>query len=153
MKRKAILPLIMAALLTTPLTASASGKRTQTTEEVKARAAEAQAKGKKVVVKLRAGTKVLSGRKAEPFEFIESASLSGRVKEVRENDFTLSDTSDGKGEVTAVISYADVLSIKHPSGFEKALRAVGKYSLGGAAAVVILPLYGVLALMGQLPSC
>jgi hypothetical protein len=153
MKRKVILSLIVAALLMTPSAAGAAGKTTPTTEELKARAAEARAKGKKVVVKLRAGTKVLVGDKAWPFEFIRSASVSGRVKEVRENDFTLSDTSAATGEVTTVISYPDVLGIKHPSEFLKTLKAVGKYSLLGPAAVAFMPVYIIAALLGHVPSC
>ena len=153
MRQKVTPLLIMMALLMTPLTAGAAGKRTPTTEEVKARAAEAQAKGKKVVVKLRAGTKVLVGDKAWPFEFIRSESLSGRVKEVRENDFTLSDTSDDTGEVTTVISYADVLGIKRPSAFAETLKAIGKYSLLGSLGLAFMPVYAVLALMGRVPNC
>ena len=153
MKQKVNSLLIMMALLATPLTAGAAGQKTMTVDEVKARAAEAQTKGKEVVVKVRPGAKILVGSKAFPFEFIRSASLSGRVKELRENDFTFSSTSAGTGEVTAVISYTDVLGIKHPSGFAKALKSVGKYSLLGMAIPAILPLYGVLALMGRLPRC
>ena len=155
MKRKVILSLMMTmSLLATPLTASAAGKRTPTADEIKARAAEAKAKGKKVVVKLRAGTKVLVGEKALPFEFTKSASLSGRVKEVRENDFTLSDTSDGKGEVTAVISYANVSSInKPPPAFVRTLKAIGEYSLLGVVGAAILPLYAIVALLNGGPTC
>ena len=153
MKRNLILCLIAAILLATPSTASAAGKKTPTTEEVKERAAEAQAKGKKVVVKLRAGTKILIGEKALPFEFTKDASLSGRVKEVRENDFTLSDTKDGKDEVTTVISYANVVSIKRPNAFVKTLKAIGEYSLLGVAGVAILPLYAIVALLNGGPTC
>jgi hypothetical protein len=153
MKRKVILSLIMAALLATPLAASAAGKRTPTADEIKARAAEAKAKGKKVVVKLRAGTKILVGDKAQPFEFTKGARVSGRVTEIRENDFTLSGASRDTGEVTAVISYSNVVSIKRPSGFEKALKAVGMYSALAALTAGLLPIYLVLALTGQLPSC
>src|SRR4051812_44994332 len=145
MKQKVIPLLIITALLTAPLTASAAGQNRPRVDEVKTRAAEFQSKGKEVVVKLRAGTKILVGNKALSFEFIRSANLSGKVKEMRENDFTFSSSSSRTGEVTAVISYADVLSIKHPSGFEKALKNVGKYSMGGALIPVFLPLFGVLA--------
>jgi hypothetical protein len=154
MKQKIIPLFIMMALLAAPLTVGAAGKNTLTVDEVKARAVEAQAKRREVVVKLRPGTKILVGDKAFPFEFLRSASLSGRIKEMRENDFTLSSASPRTGEVTAVISYADVSSIKRPpSGFEKVLKNVGKYSLRGAAGFAILPLYGILALSGRLPRC
>ena len=153
MKLKVTPLLIMTALLMTPLTAGAAGKKTPTIEEVKERAAKARAKGKEVVVKLRAGTKILVGEKALPFEFTKDARLSGRVKEVRENDFTLSDTKDGKGEVTTVISYASVVSITRPNAFVKTLKAIGEYSLLGAVGVAILPLYAIVALLNGGPTC
>lgn len=153
MKRKVNTLLIIVALVTAPLTVGAAGQNAIIVDEVKARAAEAQTKGKEVVVKVRSGARILLGSKAFPFDFIRSTSLSGRVTEIREKDFTFSSTSARTGEVTAVINYADVLSIKHPSGFAKALKSVGKYSLLGAALPAILPLYGVLALMGRLPKC
>ena len=153
MKKRVSSLLIMIALLAAPLTIGAAGQNTIKVDEVKARAAAAQTKGRKVVVKMRPGTKILIGAKAFPFEFIRSASLSGRVKEIREKDFTFSSTSAHTGEVTAVISYTDVLSIKHPSGFEKALKNIGKYSLIGMMLPTILPLYLVLGLLGRLPQC
>jgi hypothetical protein len=153
MKRKVIQLLIIVALLAAPLTVGAAGQNTITVEEIKGRAAEAQAKRREVVAKLRPGTKILVGDKAFPFEFMRSANLSGRIKEMRENDFTLSSTSPRKGEVIAVISYADVLSIKHPSGFEKALKNVGKYAGLGAAAVPLAPLFLIADLLGLIPKC
>lgn len=153
MKQKVTPLLIMVALLTTPLTATAAGKKRPTIEEVKERAAKARAKGKEVIVKLRAGTKILVGDKALSFEFTKDARVSGRVTETRENDFTLSGTSRDTGEVTAVISYSNVVSIKRPSGFEKTLKAIGMYSALGALTAGLLPIYLVLALTGQLPSC
>ena len=154
MKQKIVPLLIMMALLAAPLTVCAAGQNSLTVNEVKARAAEAQSKSREVVVKLRPGTKILIGDKAFPFEFLRSASLSGRIGEMRENDFTLSSTSQRTGEVRAVISYADVSSINHPpSGFEKVLKNIGKYSLLGAGGFAILPLYGVMALLGRLPRC
>jgi hypothetical protein len=151
MKQKAITLLIISLLLATPLTASAAVQKTVTVDEVKARAAEAT--GKEVVVKLRRGTKIMVGNKAFPFEFTRDASLSGKIREARAEDFTLSSTSSRTGEVMAVISYADVLSIKRPSGFAKALKNVGRYSLIGTMMPALIPLYGILALMGRLPSC
>ncbi|MFL6208151.1 MAG: hypothetical protein ACJ74W_04835 [Pyrinomonadaceae bacterium] len=153
MKQKVTSLLIIIALLAAPLTAIAAGRPTQTVAETKARAAEAQAKAKEVVVKVRAGTKILVGKKEFPFEFLKSASLSGRVTELREQDFTFAQTGDHNSEVITAISYADVLSIKHESGFRKALKNVGKYSLGGVEIPVFLPLFGVLALLGRLPDC
>ena len=153
MKQKVIRLLIIMSLLTAPLTVSAAGQKTITVNEVKARAVEAQTKGREVVVKLRPGTRILIGDKAVPFEFIHISSLGGRVKEIREQDFTFSSTSARTGEVTAVIGYADVLSIKHPSAFIKALKKFGKYSLIVAEIPAFIPLYGLLALLGELPQC
>lgn len=153
MKQKVISLLIIAALLAAPLTVVAAGRNTITVEELKARAAKAQAKRSEVVVKLRAGTKILVGDKAFPFEFIRSGNLSGRVTEMREKDFTLSSANPRKGEFRAVISYADVLSFKHPSGFEKALKNVGKYTAAGAAAVPLVPLFLIADLLGLIPRC
>lgn len=153
MKRKVNTILLMIALFVAPLVVSAEGQKTETVDKVKTRAAEALTKGKEVVVKLRPGTKILVGKKDLPFEFIRSASLSGRIKELRDKDFTFSDSSDRMGDVTTVISYTDVVSIKRPSGFEKALKSVGRYSLGVVAIPVVLPLYGLLALIGELPAC
>lgn len=153
MKQKVIRPLIMMTLLTASLTVGAAGQSRLTVGQVKARAAIAQTKGKEVAVKLTPGTRILIGAKELSFEFIKGGSLSGIVKEMRENDFTLASKSPRTGEVTAVISYTDVLSINRPSGFAKALKAIGKYSLMGPAAVGFLPVYAILALMGDLPSC
>ncbi len=153
MKQKINSLLIIMVLLAAPLTVGAAGQNALTIDEARARAVESQTKKKEVVVKVRPGTKILVGDKAFPFEFIRSASLSGRVKEIREKDFTFSSTSAKTGELIAVISYADVLSIKRISGFEKALKNVGKYSLRVLEIPAVLPLYGILALLGQLPEC
>src|SRR5690349_5954540 len=124
MKQKTINLLIIMAVFATTLSANAAAQNTVKFDEVKARASEFQAQGKEVIVKLRPGTRILVGPRASAFEFTHVANLSGKVKEMRENDFVFSGTSSGRGEVIAVISYADVLSIKHPSGFEKAFRKV-----------------------------
>ncbi|HVG29943.1 MAG TPA: hypothetical protein VM864_09615 [Pyrinomonadaceae bacterium] len=153
MKHEVVSGLIAAALLLAPLAGSAAGQNVATAEAVKARAAEAQARAREVVVKLRPGTKILVGEKELTFEFLKSASLGGRIKEMREKDFTLAQPNGRAGEVMAVIGYDDVLSVKHPSGFKKALKNVGRYSLGGVEPPVFLPLYGVMALLGRLPRC
>ena len=153
MKHGVITGLMAAAVLLATSAGSAAAQDTAAAEAVKARAADAQAKGREVVVKVRPGTKILVGEKELTFEFLKSASLAGRIKETREKDFTLAEPNGRAGEIMAVISYDDVLSVKHPSGFKKALRSVGRYSLGGAAVPVFLPLYGIMALLGRLPSC
>ena len=153
MKRAMVALVIMAAVYAAPLNAGAAGRKIVTIDEIKARAAEAQGGGKKVVVKLRAGAKILVGDKSFPFEFLRDASLSGRIKETRENDFTFADKDSGGREVTSVINYADVLSIERPSGFARTMRKVGKYTLLGAAIPIVLPLYMIAALAGVLPKC
>lgn len=153
MKRRTMSGLIVMALFAAPLTVGAARQKTLTSDAVKVRAAEAQAKGREVVVKLRPGTKILIGKKEFPFEFLRSASLSGRVKELREKDFTFVETDTRTREITAVISYEDVLSVKHLSGFQKTLKNVGKYSLGGIELPAFLPLYTIMALLGRLPDC
>ena len=152
MRQKAIPALIMMAILAAPSSAATAGRGAPTADEIKVRAAAARSEGREVVVKLRAGAKILIGEKELPFEFMRRASLSGKIKEVREKDFTLAQKDGRAGEITTVVSYDDVLSVKRPSGFKKALKNVGKYSLGGAAVPVVLPLYGVMALLGRLPD-
>ena len=148
MKPKAI-PLLIIVLLAAPLTAVARGDNNLAVHQIKARTADAQTRKREVVVKLRPGTKILIGKKAYPFELIRGANLSGRVKEMREQDFTFSGTSARTGEVTAVIRYDDVLGITHSSGFKKVLKKVGEYSLGAAAMAIILPVYSLAALLGH----
>jgi hypothetical protein len=153
MKQKALPLIIVLSLLAAPLTINAAGQNTSTVEAIKSRVGEALSNGKEVIVKVRPGAKILVGKKEFPFEFTDSARLSGKVTEWREKDFTFAESGSRKGEVTAVISYADVLSIKRLSGFDKILKNVGKVSLGIMAIPVILPLYGILAMLGQLPEC
>ena len=153
MKQKAIPLIIVLSLLVAPLTISAAGQNTRTVDAIKSRVGEALSNGKEVVVTVRPGAKVLVGKKEFPFEFASSASLSGKVIEWRENDFTFAETGGRNGQVTAVISYADVSRIKHLSGFDKILKNVGKVSLGVMAIPVVLPLYGIMAMLGRLPGC
>lgn len=152
MKQAAISWLIVAAVLMSPAAGSAAGQKTATADAVKARAAEAQASGREVVVKVRPGTKILVGEKELPFEFLKSASLDGIIKETREKDFILAEPNGRAGEIMAVIGYDDVLSVKHPSAFKKALKNIGRYSLGAAELPVFLPIYAVLAVTGRLPD-
>lgn len=152
MKQKVVSLLIVWALMAAAFTADVTGQSRGTTEEVKIRAAEYQSKGKEVVVRVRAGAKILVGKKEFPFAFSENANLSGRVKELRDKDFVLAEKG-GHTEITAVISYDDVLNIKHLSGFEKTFKGVGRISLGLIAIPVVLPLYGIMAMLGRLPEC
>ena len=153
MKQKVIARLIVTALIASHLTTVAAGQTTATVDEIKTRAAEAQTKGKEVVVKIRAGAKVGVGKMGFPFEFLRSGSLRGRITELRAQDFIFTEKDDHKSEFTSILKYADVLSIKHESGFKRTLHSVGRYSLGVGAIPIFLPLYGVLAVLGRLPEC
>lgn len=152
MKEKLISCLIAAALLVAVAPARAAAQGETKSEEVKARAARAQSEGKTVVVKLREGAHVLIGGRELSYNVKRGESFDGKIREAREKDFTLVE-SDGRTEIAAVIGYDDVLSVEHPPRFKRALRGVGRVALGGALMPVLLPLYGILALTGQLPSC
>lgn len=152
MKLRLISCLIASALLSAAAPAGSAAQGDLKVEEMKARAAEAQAEGKTVVVKLREEAHVVVGGREVPYHIKRGESFDGKIKEAREKDFTLVE-SDGRTEIAAVIGYNDVLSVEHPSRFKRALKGVGRTSLGGALLPVLLPLYGILALTGQLPSC
>lgn len=153
MRRKVIATLVLTALLSSPLTAGAAANDARRAEEIRARAAEARAKGREVVVHLRAGARILVGKKELPFESARAYGLSGKIREVREKDFVLAEPDGRSGEIASVISFDDVTGVEHPSRFKKVLGGIGRVSLGVAVAPVILPLIGVLALIGQLPEC
>ncbi|MFL6228021.1 MAG: hypothetical protein ACJ741_04485 [Pyrinomonadaceae bacterium] len=152
MKRRLIACLVATAVLSAAAPAGVAAQGEPKVEEVKARAAKAQAEGKTVVVKLREGAKVFVGGKEVPYHFKRGESFDGRIREARDKDFTLVE-SDGRTEIATVISYDDVLSVEHPPRFKRALKVVGRTSLGVTLLPVLLPLYGILALTGQLPSC
>ncbi|HMF58189.1 MAG TPA: hypothetical protein VK619_17735 [Pyrinomonadaceae bacterium] len=154
MKQKMALLLIIVTLLCAPLPVNAAGnQKALTVDEVKARTVEAQASRREIIVRLRPGAKIFVGSKAFPYEIANGANLSGRVKAVGENDFTLSSASSRTGEVTAVINYADVLGVKHQSGVAKLFKNIGRYSLLSAASVVIIPLFAIETLLGVAPKC
>jgi hypothetical protein len=169
MKQKVVSILIAMSLLAGPAAICAAGQEPKSVDEImivraasepgksideiKERAAQAQTKGTSVVIKVRKGAKVFIGANRFRDQFAQSASLTGKIKQMREEDFTLTSGKPGKDEFAMVVSYADVLSIRHPSAFEKALKGVGRFSFGVAGGALVLPIYGILALLGKEPEC
>jgi hypothetical protein len=154
--KKSILTCLAALALLTASSPAALAKGAgdeQRREEVVARVKKAQAERRHVQVKF----------KKEFAWFKEEVTLSGRVGEVREKGFTFEpdDKDDvaflkGKGLVAAVL-YDDVASVRYPSKVKKFFKDVGKGvgigAMGVGAFFVVMPVYGVLALLGELPSC
>lgn len=129
------------------------GGKGQTREEVVARVKKAQAERRRVRVTLR----------KEFSWFKEEVTLTGRVGEVREKGFTFEpdDKDDvaflkGKGMVAAVL-YDDVTSVQYRSKVKEFFKDLGKGvgvgAMGVGAFFVVMPVYGVQALLGDLPSC
>ncbi|HEX8720483.1 MAG TPA: hypothetical protein VF736_07635 [Pyrinomonadaceae bacterium] len=121
----------------------------QPREEVVARVRKAQAERRRVRVTF----------KKEFSWFKEEVTLTGRVGEARERGFTFEpdDKDDvaflkGKGMVAAVL-YDDVASVRYPSKMKKFLRGVGIGAMGVGAFFIVMPVYAVEALLGELPSC
>ncbi|MFL6256609.1 MAG: hypothetical protein ACJ74T_16510 [Pyrinomonadaceae bacterium] len=156
MKKSIVVCLTALALLSasSPAATLARGAGdAQLREEVVARVNKAHAENRRVQVKF----------KKEFAWFKEEVTLTGRVGEVREKGFTFEpDDKDyvaflkGKGMVAAVL-YDDVASVRYPSKVKKFFKDVGKGvgigAMGVGAFFVVMPIYGVLALLGELPSC
>jgi hypothetical protein len=92
-------------------------------------------------------------------KFKNTVALTGRVGEVRERGFTFepdnredADALKGMGMVAAVL-YEDVASVRYPSKLRKFFQGVRTGLVGTGAFFVVMPLYGVKALLGDLPSC
>jgi hypothetical protein len=118
----------------------AGGQVTLPDTEVVARLRDARTKNRRVEVK-----------------FKNTVTLTGRVGEVRERGFTFeADNRDDadvlKGMVAAVL-YDDVASVHYPSKLKKFFRGVRTGLVGTGAFFVVMPIYGVQALLGDLPSC
>ncbi|HEX8147199.1 MAG TPA: hypothetical protein VF591_08475 [Pyrinomonadaceae bacterium] len=148
MKKSILAGLAALALLSAAPRAALAGDG-QRGDEVVARVKKAHAEGRRVRVKF----------KKEVFWFKEEITVTGRVGEVRERGFTFEpdDKGDaaflkGKGLVAAV-RYEDVASVHYPSKMKKFFKGVGIGAMGVGAFFVIMPTYGVLALLGELPSC
>jgi hypothetical protein len=151
MKKSILAGLAALALLSAaPRAAQAKGDGdVQPREEIVARVKKAQAERRRVRVRF----------KKEFAWFKEEVTLAGRVGEVREKGFTFEpDDKDsvaflkGKGMVAAVL-YDDVASVRYPSKVKKFFKGVGIGVMGAGAFFVVMPVYGVLALLGELPSC
>ena len=114
-----------------------------TFEQIKARVAEAHAKDKRLIVRLKTG-----------------GTISGTVMPTTGTNFMLTQTHgpSGGGE-TVSISYADVDEVRGRNLFVKALKAVGRASIVTVGVAAFLPVWAVLEglsylLHGEgLPSC
>ena len=111
-------------------------------EKFAARLKKAQAENRRVEVKLKNGVNLL-----------------GRVGEVRERGFTFepdnkadADALRGMNMVAAVL-YEDVAVVQYPSKARKFFKGLGFGFRAAGEIVAFLPVYGVLALLGELPSC
>jgi hypothetical protein len=145
MKQKVIVWFMMIIGLASASPCLAGGQDPQTApavEEIKARVAEAKAKGYRVTVKLNRDASLKLGRK-------RGASVNGKVTEIMGKGFTLTDRSPFDGQVNITIDYADVASVKRQSSAVKVFRDIGQYSLFVAAGAVAVPLYFVAGLLGM----
>ncbi|MBV9924665.1 MAG: hypothetical protein JOZ96_06440 [Acidobacteria bacterium] len=111
-------------------------------EKLVAHLKKAQAEQRRVEVSLRNG-----------------AHLLGKVGEVRERGFTLepddraeADALKAKSMVAAVL-YEEVSSVQYPSKTRKFFKGLGLGFRFAGEFAAFLPVYGVLALLGELPSC
>ena len=149
--RKSILVCLaaLALLSAAPRAALAKGAGdVQGREEVVARVKKAQAERRSVRVRFR----------KEFSWFKEEYTVTGKVGEVRENVFIF--VPDDKDSAAAwkvtgkdAVRYEDVVSVRYPSKVKKFFRGVGLGAAGAGAFFVVMPMYGVLALLGELPSC
>lgn len=138
MKRK-LISLLMALAVLSATPCLASGKDNQDAaalDKIKARVVKAQAKDSQVTVKLKNGQ-----------------TIKGKVEEVTEQGFTIRGKGASGADFTATIDYSGVATVKGKSAWSRAFKSIGEYSMIGAAVVTVLPLYGVLALFGELPRC
>lgn len=149
--RKSILVCLtaLALLSAAPPAALANGAGdVQGREEVLARVKKAQAERRSVRVRFR----------KEFSWFKEEFTVTGKVGETRENVFVF--VPDDKNSAAAwkatgedVVRYEDVVSVRYPSKVKKFFKGVGIGAMGAGAVFVVMPVYGVLALLGELPSC
>jgi hypothetical protein len=144
MKKGILVCLTALALLSaTPCAALARGGGDKHgSEKVLAGLKKAQLKNRRVEVNLKNGVNLL-----------------GRVGELRERGFTFEPDNPADADVlkrmnmVAAILYEEVGSVRYPSKVRKFFKGVGKgFEIAGMA-VAFIPVYGVLALLGDLPSC
>ena len=111
-------------------------------EEVLARLKKAQAEHRRVEIK-----------------FNNKVKLVGRVGELREKGFTFepdnkADADALKGmHMVAAVLYEDVDAVQYPSKMKKFFKGVRTGFVGAGAFFVVMPVYGVQALLGNLPDC
>jgi len=110
--------------------------------EVVARVKEARGENRRVIIK-----------------FKNTVSLTGRVGELREKGFIFEpDNKDDaavlKGmDMVAGVPYEDVVAVERPSKMRKFFKGVGIGVKGVGAMFIVMPIYGVQALRGELPGC
>src|SRR6185436_15962968 len=133
----------LAFLSVVPSAALAKGdKDERRREEVVARLKKARAENRRVIIRLK-----------------EGYGLTGRVGEIRERGFTFEpDNKDDaellKGsDMAAGIFYEDVTDVRHPSKLRTFFKGVRTGVVGAGAFFIVMPVYGVQALRGELPGC
>lgn len=115
-----------------------------------------EARREKVVARL---SKARAENRRVELKFKNKVTLTGRVGELRERGFTFepdnagdADALKGMGMVAAVL-YEDVASVRHPSKIRKFFNGLRTGVIGAGAFFIVMPVYGVQALLGDLPKC
>lgn len=133
----------LALLSAVPSAALAKGdKDERRREEVVARLKKARAENRRVIIRIK-----------------DSYHLTGRVGEIHERGFIFEpdDKDDAdllKGlDMVAGIFYEDVTGVQHPSKMRKFFKGVRTGVIGAGAFFIVMPIYGVQALRGELPPC
>lgn len=132
------LSLLLTVSATSPCFAQSKATNDEMTlDQIRARAADAQAKNSRLIVTLKNGS-----------------SVSGTISNVSQIGFVVNQWSDWSGKGARVpVEYAGIASVKGRNPVVKLLKNIGQYSLLTAAATVMMPLYMIAALLGCAPSC
>ena len=140
--RRSILTCLAALVLLATAAANVRGQNATGVEGVAARVRKARDENRRVIIKFKNGVYV-----------------TGRVGETRERGFTFepdsrdeADVLKGMGMVAAVL-YEDVAAVERPSKLKKFFRGVRMAFIGAGAFFIVMPVYGVQALLGDLPEC
>jgi hypothetical protein len=139
----------LALMLAAPAAALARGTGDeQPREEVVARVKKALANKRSVRVTF----------KKEASWFKQEYTVTGKVGEVREDVFLF--VPDDKADAAALkatgmdsVRYEDIASVHYPSKIKKFFKGVGIGAMGAGAFFIVMPVYGIEALLGQLPEC
>ena len=90
--------------------------------------------------------------------FKQEYTVTGKVGEVREDVFLF--VPDDKADAAAwratsrdAVRYEDIASVRYPSKVKKFFKGVGIGAMGAGAFFIVMPVYGIEALFGQLPDC